>query len=331
MTAVRQDDVTVLWEDDFRDPELTGSRWAPMALGPFVPDDAEIHVTAEEGLRVAAGGTHPVTGEPAFTRTLGQENGDPAALPGALDAVKWLVYSDHSAASGLPGFDAVDGEELRFETQLSARTYGTGGHPFGSAVADPQADFRPACAAMNVADVETGLAFDFFLTERRIFAVHERLPMLRPQLGEYASFTAAVPVARREPGQVHRLAIGYDRSAGTVRWLIDDTEVHRTERVGHLPAREHVVLDHGGTDAEVTPRQLNCGLGLFTALDCSLGDGPGLVRLTGAPDFYFRDVDGRPEPQVFLDDKSLPASRLFGQGAALTVRRYTVSSARVAG
>ncbi|MYQ31301.1 DUF6081 family protein [Streptomyces cellulosae] len=321
--------MTPLWEDDFRDPELTLRRWAPMTLGSFVPDDADVHVTPEAGLRVAAGGTHPHTGEPAFTRTLGQENGDPSALPGALDAVKWLVYADHSASGGLPGFDAAEGEELLFEAWLSARTYGTAGHPFGSAVADPGTDWRLACAAMNVADVETGLAFDFFLTDQGIHAVHERLPMLRPHLGDYASFTAVVPVARREPEQEHRLGIGYDRSAGRVRWLVDGVEVHRAEHVGRVPGREHVVLDHGGDDAEVEPRQLNCGLGLFTALDCSFGSGPGLVRLTGAPDFYFRAVDGRREPQVFLDDKSLRDHRLFGQGASLSVRRCTVSASRV--
>ncbi|MFE6820158.1 DUF6081 family protein [Streptomyces sp. NPDC057677] len=318
--------MTTLWEDDFQDPEATAGRWAPMTLGPFVPDDADIHVTPSEGLTVSARATHPVTGEPAFGNTLGQEDG-PGALPGALDAVKWLVYADVTTPGGLPGFVAPEDGELLFDAWLSARTYGTGGHPFGSAVEEPGADFRLATAAMNAADVETGLAFDFFVTDRRIYAVHERLPMLRPHLGGYAAFTAVVPVGDREPGDTHRLTLAYDRSAGRVRWLVDGEERHRAERLGRVPDRRYVVLDHGGEDTDVTPRQLNGGLGMFTALDCASPDGgPALVRLTTADGLY-RATDGGGRPQVFLDDKSLPGNRLFGQGAALNVRRFTVSAA----
>jgi hypothetical protein len=96
-----------------------------------------------------------------------------------------------------------------------------------------------------------------------------------------------------------------------------------------------MVLDHGGTETLVQPRQLACGLGMFTLLDASQPGqrGPaatadGLVRLSTAPDFYFNTGLGQPTPQTFVDPASLPSSRLFGQGAELNARSLVVSSRR---
>jgi hypothetical protein len=246
-------------------------------------------------------------------------------LPGGIDHVKWLVYMNHLASSGFPGFDAVPGRELTCEATLGGRTFGTAGHPFGAAVADPDDDLRLAAAALNAIDFETFMVFDFFLTNKRLYAVYEHLPFARATFGDYAAFTHAIPVAERDPGDLHKLAIAYDKAAGTVRWLLEGEEVFRVDAIGLPLGPRHKVLDHGGTPARFSPDQLDCGMGTFTLLDGSRGPaGRGLVRLSDAPGFYLNPRTGG--PGSFLDDASLPGSRLFGQGAELRVEQYRVSS-----
>ncbi|ARZ66354.1 DUF6081 family protein [Streptomyces sp. HU2014] len=318
----------VLWNTDFGEGFATsgpGARWYHSATGPYVGDDGVV-TTGAHGLRVDSSGVGE-NGTPAFVRTLAQERENGHGLPGLLDHVKWLAYIQHQSSAGLPGFDAPPEGELVFEVQVSGRTYGTEGHPFGESVTDPEDDLRLASTAVNAFDPETLLVVDFFLTNSRIYAFYERLPFARRQLGDYASFSYAIPVARRSPDQQHHLALHYDRSAGRVRWVADGEEVFRVERLGRrLASSRHLVLDHGGDETHIAPRQLNGGMGMFSLLD---GARPGqagaaLVRLSGTEDFYFAPAEGQPRPQTFLDDKSARASRLFGQGASLSVARYTV-------
>lgn len=311
----------LVWDDFSGGLRVTGpdARWAYYTFGALVGDDGESTGTGK-GLRVRSRGRHPVTGEPAFLRTTGRENGDPAALPGVLDHVKWLVYGTSTASTGLPGFDAEPGRELLIEAVLGGRTYGTERHPFGGRVAAAGDDLRLAAVCMPLLDVETFMLFDFFLSNERIYAGYERLPFARGQHGNYAAFLYTVPVGPRTPEQEHRLGVGYDRAAGVARWYVDGTEVMRVDRIGrHLPSREHLILDHGGEEATVAPRQLNCGLGMFTILDATRpGEESGLVQLTEHDEHYARPV--------FWDSESDPASRLFGQGAELTCTGYTITS-----
>jgi hypothetical protein len=328
--------------DDFRagfsatvTPGSAGARWFYFSAGPYVGDDGLV-TTSDRGLRVIPKGTNPTTGQPAFTRTLGQEptNG---GLAGGLDHVKWLVYANNIASTSFPGFDAVPGQELACETSLSGRTFGTAGHPFGERVQDPNDDLRLSGVAFNALDFETFLVADFFVTNERIYALYERLPFGRPSsggtLGEYASFTFTVPVATRSIGDQHRLKIAYDRSRGIMRWLVDGREVMRVDRLGYRIDRRYMVLDHGGTETLVQPRQLACGMGMFTLLDASRPGqrasdpgSDGLVRLSTAPNFYFNTRLGQPTAQTFADPTSLSSSRLFGQGAELHARRFVISS-----
>ncbi|GGL70717.1 hypothetical protein GCM10010129_12780 [Streptomyces fumigatiscleroticus] len=322
----------VLFEDDFSHGFATGgpgARWTHIPFGGDVGKDARA-TTSGRGLRLAARGTHPRTGEPAFTLTLGQH--EPGGLPGTLDHIKWLSYPDRRTADGTLGFTAEPGRVLVGEAWLTGRTYGTEGHPFGRAVADARDDVRLAMAALTVEDPETGVVVDFFLTDRTVYAGYERLPNHRDTLGRYAAFTYAVPVAHRSsPAAEHHAVIAYDRSRGVIRWRLDGREVFAVDRIGHLlPSRRHLLLDHGGTQVTVVPRQLTFGLGLFDALDGARPGvpGSGLVRLTTEAGHYFDPVRGEPAPQRFLDDDSRPGNRLWGQGAALDVRRLVVADRR---
>jgi uncharacterized protein DUF6081 len=298
------------------------ARWFYFESGPFSGNDG-IATVSPEGLRVIPKGKNPTTGEPAFTNTLPQEK-DASGVPGQFDHVKWLVYANHKASTGIPGFDAVRGQELAFETWISGRTYGTQAHPFGSAVRDPEDDLRLANFAQNAIDFETGVVFDFMFTNKRVYALYERLSYARTPQNHYAAFTYTIPVAERTPSTVHHVKIAYDREAQVVRWLIDETEVFRVKGIGRRIDSKWLRSDHGGKEEELDLRQVSCGMGLFTLLD-SAQDGRALVRLSGKADYYPHS-QGKSASVPFVDEESRPGSRLFGQGAEVRVLRYAVSS-----
>ena len=316
----------VTW-DDFRDGFDTSSpaaKWFYFSAGPFVGNDG-IETTSKQGLNVVAPGINAGTGEPAFTLTLAQED-ENGGLPGALDHVKWLVYALNFSSGGFPGFDAVPGYELGCESWIRGTTYGTEGHPFGDEIDNPNDDNRLSAVGMNTIDFESFMVFDFFVTNETIYAIYERLPFARPVLGNYAAFTFSIPLATTAPGEQHHLKVAYDRGAGVVRWIVDGVERFSVDQIGHRIDRQFMTLDHGGTEVDVEPRQLACGMGMFTLLDAHRPSGTGLVRLSSVPDFYFDPEVGEPTPETFLDDESLEENRLFGQGAEISVKKYVVSS-----
>ena len=323
------DDTAVVWRDDFRDGlSVTGpaARWRYVqASAELVADDADATVTAD-GRRLVARGRNAVTGEPAFTRTVPGDHGRTGAVPGFADHAKWIAYVNRKASSGFQGFDAEPGRILSAEATVSGRTYGTAGHPFGDAVRDPEDDLRLAGAMLNTIDPETSVAFDFIMTNKRLYAFYGRTNFARRQLGRYGSFACTVPLSDRSPADRHHVKISYDRAAGVVRWLLDGSEALRVERIGLPLGRDTLTLDEGGTLTVVEPRQLSFGMGMLTLLDGAWPTGKGLVRLSSATT-YFRPQEGEPAEQSFVDEESGDASRLFGQGAELTISDYTVTTA----
>ena len=148
-------------------------------------------------------------------------------------------------------------------------------------------------------------------------------------MGDYASFAHTVPLVARKPGDSHDFGIAYDRAAGVVRWLIDGEEHFRVDRIGHRLDRSTATLDEGGEETLVRPRQLNTGLGLLTLLDASWPTDKGLVRLSARKHTtYYRPSVGAPQEQTFADEDSTDAGRLFGQGAAVRLGSYRVTSRR---
>jgi hypothetical protein len=325
LAAVPGADIMV-WDDfqngfDYSSPQ---ARWLVPSAGALPAGDG-IPTTSTAGLKVTASGTNPATGLPAFVYTVPQEGS--GGQSGVGDHAKWAALAMAFSSNGFLGFDAPPGRTLTCETRMSAQTFGTRQHPFGADVQDPDGDLRLASAAMLTVDTETGTAFDFFLTNNRVFILYERLTSSRAAGGNNAAFAYAVPVATRHPGQSHRLAVSLDRSAGSVRWLVDGRVVFQVNRIGYrLPSRHYLITDFGGTDQLVQPRQLACGMALFTFLD---GDGPtnrGLVRLTNEQSYYFDPDLGEPAPQQFVDEQSRPESRLWGQGAQLKMANLTVTT-----
>jgi len=305
----------------------SSAKWFYFAAATFVGDDG-IATTGPNGLSVRSSGI--VDGHPAFTKTVGQEQ--VSGLPGGFDHVKWLVYMNHFASTGLPGFDALPRQQVVCQSTIGGRSFGNAQHPFGSAVTNPDDDPRLAAMAMNVIDFDSFMVFDMFFTNQGIYALYEHLPFARGSFGgpynEYAAFTYVIPIASRTPGDTHDLAVAYDKDAGIVRWLVDGKEKFRVDRIGFRIDRKFMLLDHGGVDTAFSPNQLDCGMGMFTLLDghAPQGDatGKGLVQLSTVPGFYFNPAVGAPTGETFVDPNSDASSRLWGEGAELSVRVATV-------
>ena len=306
----------VLFQDDFRTGLDTRTRWH--VLGEAVPR------RAADGLTVLPAGRDPVSGEPAFTLTRGPD----APGGGRGDHVKWGLVA-RQPGEGDNGFDMPSAGGLAYTLVLSGETAGVAGHPFGEAVADPDADLRLAAVCMVMTEPESRTVFDFVLTASRVHALYERLPATDG--AGHAAFSYAVPVARRTPRQWHVCQIRADRGGTRVTWTLDGREVLSVDRIGRRPqAREHLLLDHGGAQGEPARlRRVSCGMGALTLLDGAGPDGRGLVRLDPAPGVYRSVRDEEPAAQTFVDEQSLPGSRLWGQGALLRVRHARVE--RVSG
>lgn len=297
--------------------------WFHVRMQTYASDDGVVARLPNGGFRLVPPAKSGRTGEPQFTASLAPESRN-GGIPAANDHAKWLAYLNRVSAAQFPGFDARPGSTLAGTARLTARTFGTHLHPFGAAVEDPDSDLRLATSGMTTIDIESWMVFDVLLTNRRVYAIYERLPFGRTATNAYAAFTYAIPLAARRPDDWHEATIAYDIEGGRVRWTLDGTEVLCIDDIGHhLDSRQHMLIDLGGTPQLAKPRQLAFGLGLFTLLDGALGSSPGLVRLSDAETYYSPRHTGA-QALSFVDDESRPESRLFGQGADLSVSSYIV-------
>lgn len=315
--------------DDFQDGFTLGApgssaKWFYQQVGALVYNDGTPQ-TDRRGVHIDPLGTNQHSGKPAFTLTVGPEN-DPAqnpyGIPGDADHPKFLAYANHIASTGVPGYDLVPGKELACETEMWGQTYGAAQDPFHRS--DPNSDPRLASYALTAVDFETFIVADFFVTNDEIYVLYERLPFARGTLGNYASFTHTIAVGRTHPNEHHKLAIAWDKTAGTVRWLVDRHEVFKVDHLGDYLNRNLVTIDRGGDEAIVSPRQIDCGIGTFTLLDGYRPGDIGLVELASTPGYYV-NPDTHTGPANFIDTKSLPEDRLWGQGATLNVKSMIFS------
>jgi hypothetical protein len=290
----------LLLKDEFRRGFDTEGTWAIVQIPERLIADDGIVSTSSQGLHVKAAGLNPLTGEPAFTKT---SSGDD-------DHVKWMVDTRHISSNSVPGFDAPPGLELRCSMWARGQTFGTVSHPFGDAVTDPNTDLRLASFAMNTIDAETGMVFDVWMTNHAIYPYYERLNLTGS--ATYGAFSSVFPAVKRTPAQRVKVTVAYDRSAGVVRWLVDDVEVAIVTEIGLPATGATMIIDHGGTPEAAAPRQLNCGMAFMTLLDGALGStGTGLVPI-GPPYAYPTKFVGGP--------------KLFGQGAELQVERLDIET-----
>ena len=85
-----------------------------------------------------------------------------------------MVDTRRVSSNGVPGFDAVVGEELRINMWVRGQIFGPSAHPFGGGVTDLETDLRLASFAMNVIDYETGMVLDIWMTNGAIYPYMSR-------------------------------------------------------------------------------------------------------------------------------------------------------------
>jgi len=247
----------VLLKDDFRQGFDTTSTWALLGIpGVFLADDGVVQ-TSTQGLYVRPPATNPSTGQPMFTKT----------SPGDFDHVKWMADTQHLSSNFYPGYDATAGQELSCNMWVRGRTFGTDSQPFGAAVTNPNTDLRLASFAMNTIDWETSMVFDVWITNNAIYPYYERLNL--SGTATYDAFSSVFPPVFRKLGDQDKITVAYNRSAGVIRWLVDDREVARVSQIGIPSPKATTIIDHGGTPQLAAPRQLNCGMALFTLMDAA--------------------------------------------------------------
>ena len=199
-----------------------------------------------------------------------------ASIPdatGGLDHVKYLVY--RNGAIPLPD----NGDEFVYEAYIAAQTQpGTvpsGGEPMDLGVTNAGDDIRIAGAAINTIDYVSWIVCDIFFSNETIYAFYERLPFGKPSFGgagpDYHAFSHCIPIAKRNKddplSQFDKVAIAYNRAAGTVRYLVNDQEKFVVKDIGLPIDRKYRILDHAGPALKVDLQQTNVGFGTFTLLD----------------------------------------------------------------
>lgn len=190
----------------------------------------------ETGTRVSPAGNWSYspgapTGRPASPRSPGRVTR--ADRTTTSNGQRWWRTPPPAAC---PGSTRRTPGKLVGSVEMSAQVFGAARHPFGDAVRDPGTDPRLAVGAFLVLDRETRAVFDFFLADRQVFAVYERLP----GDGGGDAFAYAVPVGERSPEQVHRLEVALDRARRRARWILDGRTVLTVDPVGApLPCGPH--------------------------------------------------------------------------------------------
>lgn len=278
--------------------------------------------------------------------------------PTGLDHVKYLVFQRR------PYNAPKKGAEIIYEGVISVQQTGlsvipqvlqsTSGGITG--VNNVNSDIRLASAAINCLDPETLMVFDFLVSNEDIYAFYERLPFNRTEWGgsgpNYIGFSHAIPVAKRDsadPGNDFvKLAIAYNYKGNYIRWIINDVEVFKVNRIGYPLERKYRILEHNNVGQIssparlIRPTQLQYGFGTLSLMDMYNPQNPGqvpnaaLVDLTVGgllpdTDPIVTNINSTTKAPVFLSPY-LPggfpgfsgSGTNFGQGVILRIKYITV-------
>lgn len=161
--------------------------------------------------------------------------------------VKALMLSTHT-------FDMDGHDVFTVRADMKVRTFSTEKNPYDL----DAGDVRLASGALVVIDPDTGMVFDFFVSNDRIQPLYERLPSARGQLGNYPAFTILGPSIPTKIDEWHKFEIRYISSKNIVEWYVDGILLAKQNRVGAAPGQSGPI---------VKLRRPRIGGGLFTLLD----------------------------------------------------------------
>jgi hypothetical protein len=233
---------------------------------------------------------------------------DPATVvraPGApentltIDLPRFTTSHPNHVKALMLSTTAFDIEECRRFTvrvEMAVRTFGTEHNAFGLEPGDP----RLANGALVVIDTETGMVFDFFVSNDRIRPLYERLTFKRKELGPYPAYSIMGETVPTQMGDWHLYEIRYDRAGDRVEWWIDGKLIAARGRIGAPDGMDGPI---------VKLRRPHIGGGLFTLLDDLNND-----RVT---------ADDNPKTPGFIrsnwDDR-------FGQGGQVSFRKFEIQA-----
>lgn len=241
------------------------------------------------------------------------------AIPGDLDHVKWLYWANGTSLAGYPGIDTQPGHVNECSAKVGGSITGTQSNPFGVKANSPNLGMFGVTAG----DFETNMIFDFVVTNDAFYALYERLPFVRSQTYNYASFTYLINVGNRRESDTHELKVSYDASSNSVDWYINGKKVYTVNRIGrYIGTSEYPAIDRGGADEDVKLRQFACGIGAFTLLDgYEKTLQKGLVKLNPA-DGYYQNPKNPKKTLEWIDEESKDGSRIWGQGVEAKISDY---------
>ena len=146
-------------------------------------------------------------------------------------------------------------ERFTARVEMAATIFGAESNPWRR----PPGDVRLAAGAMVNMDPDTGMIFDFFVSNDRIVPLYERLPFARGALGPYPAYSILSPEpAPTKPGEWHAYEVRYDGTRDRVEWWVDGARIWQQGNVGAAIGRQAPI---------VKIRHLRFGGGLFTLLD----------------------------------------------------------------
>lgn len=332
----------LLFFDDFKCDFLPGSPLSPYNY--FSAPSAGL-IAAND----AAGGVNIQSGDLTVNST-------PFTYTNAngLDHFKYLVYQE-------PYNVPVNNIEIVYEAVLSGQQTGLNDLPDVlkavngglTGVNNVNSDIRLASVALNVLDPETFLTCDFILSNEDIYAFYGLLPFGRTEFGgtgpNYTAFSHAIPVGKRNVADplndFVKLAIAYNYTENYFRWLINDIEVFRVNRLGFPIERKYRILEHNvagqlpAPSKLLRPKQLQFGFGTFSLMDMYNPQNPGQLDNAGLVDLSLNQVLPSSNPIVTNVNGTAKAANFltqygtlgpntngtnFGQGAILRIKYLTV-------
>ena len=315
-------DSDLIFEDLFSAGYRTGAgHFTQSVFGATTFDDGTV-TTTDTGILISS---NPFTG----TSTQG--------TLGSLDHGKWVAYTTKS-------FTIPEDGTTSCAALVRVTTFNTSLHTFGGNVTNYLDDLRLATGGLLSIDLtgDSYLVADMLATNQGIYAVYGRLPLDTTAYngtgGAYAAFLYAVKVATRNDDDFNMFEVLRDRYYGRIIWRLDGNEVFRVDRPGyHLASREWMLIDNGGEEELVPLTAVQCGLGTLDFLDGYPVPNPtltntgkfGLVKLTtGITNNYYAPAAvssaGVGVAAQFVDNASLDANRLFGQGAEVEAGQFRV-------
>ncbi|CAH6419976.1 Hypothetical protein HVR_LOCUS1033 [uncultured virus] len=207
----------------------------------------------------------------------------PPGDTGLLDHIKWLAFlcKSYQVCEGEFVYEACMSAQQIISPQIVPPVYRNRIRNIGE-------DHRLCSSGLVVYDEENMITAKILFTNDWIYGYYERRPGYKTGwgsnmaiMGDYASFTAIIPLCKRGlfnpisiDGCVNsslndfvRIGIGIDPCRGTIKYYVNRKEMYCVPRIGYRLADEYQVSELGGLPYLVTPGCIRFGFGNFSFMD----------------------------------------------------------------